>query len=63
MHRGTGMQEGGRGPRVAVLDTIHGGGIIAARMVESGLQAEPLEVYHHTPDISGYDLVACPSGL
>ncbi len=63
MHRGTGMQEGGRGPRVAVLDTIHGGGIIAARMVESGLQAEPLEVYHHTPDISGYDLVACPVHL
>ncbi len=63
MHRGTGMQANGRVLKVAVLDTIHGGRAIAAKMVESGLKAQALEVYHHTPDLAGYDLVACPVHL
>jgi len=32
-------------------------------MVESGLQAEALEVYHHTPNLAGFDLVAAPVHL
>jgi coenzyme F430 synthetase len=63
MHCSTGIQAGSRGSRVAVLDTIHGAAIIARRMVDSGLQAEAFEVYHHTPDLSDYDLVAAPVHL
>lgn len=57
------MQAGGRVLSVAVLDTIHGGSIIAAKMAESGLNAQALEVYHHTPDLGGYDLVVSPVHL
>ena len=63
MHCDTGMQAGKRGYKVAVLDTIHGAAIIARRMVESGLQAEAIEVYHHTPNLAGFDLVAAPVHL
>ncbi len=63
MHCDTGMQAGSRGSRVAVLDTIHGGAIIARRMVESGLQAEAIEVYHDIPDLTGFDLVVAPVHL
>ena len=63
MHCDTGMQAGERGSKVAVLDTIHGGAIIARRMVESGLQAEAFEVYHHTPNLAGFDLVVAPVHL
>lgn len=63
MHCDIGMQESGRGSKVAVLDTIHGGSVIARRMVESGLQAEAFEVYHHTPNLAGFDLVVAPVHL
>ncbi|MHC1686964.1 MAG: coenzyme F430 synthase [Methanothrix sp.] len=57
------MQESGRSPKVAVLDTIHGAGTIAQRMVESGINAVALEVYHHEPGISDFDLIAAPVHL
>ena len=57
------MQEGGRGSQVAVLDTIHGAAVIARKMVESGLQAEAFEVYHHNPDLSSFDLIVSPVHL
>jgi coenzyme F430 synthetase len=63
MHCDTGMQAGGRGSKVAVLDTIHGAGIIARKMVLSGWQAEAFEVYHHTPDLHGFDLIVAPVHL
>ena len=63
MHSDTGMQASGRGPKVAVLDTIHGGATIAHRMVESGWEAASFEVYHHTPDLEGFELVAAPVHL
>jgi UDP-N-acetylmuramyl pentapeptide synthase len=49
--------------KVAVLDTIHGGRTIAQRMVECGLKAEALEVYHHCPNIESFDLVVAPVHL
>jgi coenzyme F430 synthetase len=63
MHCDTGMQACERGSKVAVLDTIHGGAAIARRMVESGVQAEAIEVYHHTPNLSGFDLIVAPVHL
>lgn len=63
MHCDTGMQTNGRGSKVAVLDTIHGAAVIAQRMVESGLQAEAFEVYHHIPNLTGFDLIAAPVHL
>jgi UDP-N-acetylmuramyl pentapeptide synthase len=63
MHCNTGMQAGKRGSKVAVLDTIHGAAVIARRMVESGLQAEAFEVYHHTPNLAGFDLIVAPVHL
>lgn len=57
------MQAGRRSPKIAVLDTIHGGSIIARKMVESGIEAEALEVYHHTTSLSGFDGVAAPVHL
>ncbi|MBN1236287.1 MAG: coenzyme F430 synthase [Methanotrichaceae archaeon] len=63
MHCDTGIQADGRGSKVAVLDTIHGGATIARKMVESGLQAEAFEVYHHTPNLEGFDLVVAPVHL
>ncbi len=46
-----------------MLDTIHGASTIACKMVESGIEAEALEVYHHTPGLEGFDLVAAPVHL
>jgi len=63
MHCDTGMQACKRGSKVAVLDTIHGASVIAQKMVESGLHAEAFEVYHHNPDLSGFDLIAAPVHL
>ncbi|MCX6677186.1 MAG: coenzyme F430 synthase [Methanothrix sp.] len=57
------MQASGRGSKVAVLDTIHGAAVIARKMVESGLQAEAIEVYHHTPNLASFDLVVAPVHL
>ncbi len=57
------MQACERVSKVAVLDTIHGASVIAQKMVESGLEAEAFEVYHHNPDISGFDLIASPVHL
>ena len=57
------MQAGRRGSRVAVLDTIHGAAVIARKMVEAGWQAEAFEVYHHTPDLSSFDLIVSPVHL
>ncbi|MDD5767888.1 MAG: coenzyme F430 synthase [Methanothrix sp.] len=50
-------------PRSAVLDTIHGAGLIADRMREAGIEAEAFEVYHNVPDLSGFDLVVAPIHL
>jgi coenzyme F430 synthetase len=63
MHCDTGMQKGRRGSKVAVLDTIHGAAAIANKMVESGLQAEAIEVYHHTTNLAGFDLIVAPVHL
>jgi UDP-N-acetylmuramyl pentapeptide synthase len=57
------MQAGGRSSKVAVLDTIHGASVIALKMVASGRQAEAFEVYHHTPDLHGFDLIVAPVHL
>src|SRR5690606_1398058 len=46
-----------------VLDTIHGANVIARRMVECGIQAEPLEVYHHTASLDAFDEVVAPVHL
>ena len=48
---------------VAVLDTIHGAGLIAERMRDRGIEAAALEVYHSVPDVSGFDLVVAPVHL
>jgi UDP-N-acetylmuramyl pentapeptide synthase len=50
-------------PRSAVLDTIHGAGLIAERMRVWGVEAEAFEVYHNVPDLSGFDLVVAPIHL
>jgi len=49
--------------RVAVLDTIHGAAVIAERMAAQGIDAQALEVYHHSPEMEGYDLVVAPVHL
>ncbi len=46
-----------------MLDTIHGAPTIACKMVESGIEAEALEVYHHAPSIASFDLVVAPVHL
>jgi UDP-N-acetylmuramyl pentapeptide synthase len=48
---------------VAVLDTIHGAGLIAERMRARGIKAAAFEVYHDVPDLSGFDLVVAPVHL
>jgi UDP-N-acetylmuramyl pentapeptide synthase len=50
-------------PKFAVLDTIHGAGLIAERMRGRGIEAAAFEVYHNVPDISGFDLVVAPVHL
>ena len=63
MHCSTSLQAGRRSPKIAVLDTIHGASTIARKMVEFGIEAEALEVYHHTPSVATYDLVVAPVHL
>ncbi len=63
MHCSTGMHAGRRSAKIAVLDTIHGGAAIARKMVDSGLDAVALEVYHHTASLAGFDEVAAPVHL
>jgi UDP-N-acetylmuramyl pentapeptide synthase len=63
MHCGSSLQTGSRSLKIAVLDTIHGAGIIAQRMAELGLAAQALEVYHHSPSVAGFDLIVAPVHL
>ena len=63
MHRDISLQAGRGSPKVAVLDAVHGAETIAQRMACCGLEAEALEVYHHTPSVAGYDLVVAPVHL
>ncbi len=63
MHSDFGLQTGRGSPKVAVLDAIHGASTIAQRMAKSGIEAEALEVYHHSPSIAGFDLVVAPVHL
>lgn len=63
MHRHTCLQAGRGSPKVAVLDTVHGASTIARRLSELGIEAEALEVYHHSPSIADFDLVAAPVHL
>ncbi|MDM7912393.1 MAG: Mur ligase family protein, partial [Methanotrichaceae archaeon] len=63
MHRDISLQAGRGSPKVAVLDAIHGAKTIAQRMVRCGLEADALEVYHHTQSVGGYDLVVAPVHL
>lgn len=63
MHSNTGLQKSRGSPKVAVLDTIHGASTIAERMVKSGIDAEALEVYHHTQSVEDFDLVVAPVHL
>ncbi len=63
MHSHSGLQACRGSSKVAVLDTVHGAGIIAQRMVESGLEAQAFEVYHCTPCLDGFDLVVSPVHL
>ena len=63
MHCFTGDKAGRRVSKVAVLDTIHGAETIAQRMVECGIQAEPLEVYHHSASLEDFELVVAPVHL
>ena len=63
MHSKLGLQAGGRSPKVAVLDTIHGAKVIAQRMADCGIEAEALEVYHSAPSIANFDIVAAPVHL
>lgn len=48
---------------MAVLDSIHGAGIIASRLREIGIDAEALEVYHSKPDLERFSLVVAPVHL
>lgn len=48
---------------MAVLDSIHGAGIIASRLREIGIDAEALEVYHSSHDMERFSLVVAPVHL
>ena len=67
MHRLPRLPESDRSsevaPSVAVLDTVHGAGLIAERMRDRGIEASAFEVYHHSPDLTGFDLVVAPVHL
>jgi UDP-N-acetylmuramyl pentapeptide synthase len=63
MHRNFGLPAGGGSLKVGVLDTIHGASAIAERMVQSGIEAQALEVYHHSPSIAGFNLIVAPVHL
>ncbi|OPX78542.1 MAG: UDP-N-acetylmuramate--L-alanine ligase [Methanosaeta sp. PtaB.Bin039] len=62
MHSKPCLPEGHRGP-VAVLDSIHGAQVIAESLIQQGVEAEALEVYHHSQDMQRYSLVAAPVHL
>jgi coenzyme F430 synthetase len=63
MYRNFGLQTCKRGSKIAVLDTIHGAGTIAQRMIDLGMSASAFEVYHNTPCIEGFDLIVSPVHL
>jgi len=63
MHRNFGLQAGGGSLKVGVLDTIHGASAIAERMVQSGIEAQALEVYHHNPSVASFNLIVAPVHL
>ena len=67
MHRLPRLPESDRSsevaPSVAVLDTVHGAGLIAELMRDRGIEASAFEVYHHSPDLTGFDLVVAPVHL
>jgi UDP-N-acetylmuramyl pentapeptide synthase len=63
MHRDFSLQAGRGSHKVAVLDAVHGARAIAQRMARRGLEADALEVYHHTPSVADYDLVVAPVHL
>lgn len=67
MHRHPRLQESNGSsevaPLVAVLDTIHGAGLIAERMRARGIEAAAFEVYHSSPNVSGFDLIIVPVHL
>jgi len=63
MHSHTCLQAGRGSPKVAVLDTIHGAFTLARRMADMGIEAEALEVYHHSPGVADFDLVVAPVHL
>ena len=63
MHRCTGLQTCRGSPKIAVLDTIHGAGIIAQTMVDSGMDAQAFEVYHCSPNLERFDLIVSPVHL
>jgi len=63
MHSYPGLQEGQRSSKIAVFDTIHGATVLAQRMQARGIDAQALEVYHHTPSVADYDMVVAPVHL
>ena len=68
MHSSPCLQACGRGfkiakAKVAVLDRIHGAAVIAERMLDLGIEAQALEVYHSIPDLEAFDLVVYPVHL
>jgi len=67
VHRHSGLPESDGSSevisRVAVLDTIHGAGLIAERMKARGIESVSLEVYHSSPDVSAFDLIVAPVHL
>jgi UDP-N-acetylmuramyl pentapeptide synthase len=63
MHCHTSLQTGKGSFSVAVLDTVHGAGIIAKEMAELGINASPFEVYHTNPCRNDFDLVVSPVHL
>lgn len=51
------------GSPIAVLDSIHGACVIARCLLEAGIEAEPLEVYHNRPSVERFGLVVAPVHL
>lgn len=63
MHSHSGFEACRGSSKVAVLDTIHGAGIIARKMVDSGMDAHAFEVYHGSHNLDEFDLVVAPVHL
>lgn len=53
----------GNGSPVAVLDSIHGASVIARSLLDRGIEAEPLDVYHSSPSVERFCLVVAPVHL